>query len=52
MKTWTEEIRDTDGALIKKRVDDYGYLDGHVIDTIRQQVYDGEGTLLSEKEVF
>jgi len=50
--TWIEETRDVDGILIKKRVDDYGYLDGHVIDTIRKQVYGGDGmTLLSEKTI-
>jgi len=51
VQTWIEETRDVDGILISKRVDEYGYFDGHVIDTIRQQVYDGEGALLSEKTI-
>jgi len=49
MQTWIEETRDIDGVLISKRVDEYGYIEGGVIDTIRQQTYDGEGSLLSGK---
>ena len=49
VQTWIEETRDPDGVLISKRVDEYGYLAGGVIDTIRQQVYDGADKLLSEK---
>lgn len=48
VKTWMEETRDPDGVLVSKRVDEYGYV-GDVIDTIKQQVFDGEGTLRSEK---
>jgi len=49
---WTEEIRDSDGILLSKRVDEYKYysVTGN-IDTIVQKVYDGDGLLLSEKEV-
>ncbi len=52
VKTWTEETRDSDGILLSKRVDEYSYYSktGDV-DTINQTVHDGEGTLLSEKEV-
>ena len=49
VQMWIEEARDGDGVLIQKRVDEYGYIEGGVIDTIRQQVFDGEGTLLSDK---
>ena len=51
MKTWTEEIRDSDNILLSKRVDEYKYFAKGAIDTINQKVYDGEGSLLSEKEV-
>ena len=52
VKTWTEETRDSDGILLSKRVDGYSYYSktGDV-DVINQTVHDGEGTLLSEKEV-
>ena len=52
MKTWTEEIRDADNILLSKRVDEYAYfaITG-AIDTIKQKVFDGEGSLRSEKEV-
>jgi hypothetical protein len=49
IKTWTEETRDIDGNLIRKRVDEYVYSTSGVIDTICQQVYDGAGTVLSDK---
>lgn len=51
MKTWTEETRDSDNILLSKRVDEYKYFTKGAIDTINQKVYDGEGSLLSEKEV-
>ena len=52
IKTWTEEIRDTDNILLSKRVDEYAYfLKTGSIDTINQKVYDGEGSLRSEKTV-
>ena len=52
VKTWTEETRDSDGILLSKRVDEYEYFSktGDV-NTINQKVFDGEGSLLSEKEV-
>jgi hypothetical protein len=49
MQTWIEETRDADGILISKRVDEYGYVEGGVIDTINQKIYDGEGAVSSEK---
>lgn len=52
VKTWTEETRDADNILLSKRVDEYKYFsETGVIDTINQKVYDGEGTLHSEKKV-
>lgn len=52
VKTWTEETRDADNILLSKRVDEYKYFsETGVIDTINQKVYDGEGTLRSEKKV-
>ncbi|MEA3435424.1 MAG: hypothetical protein U9R43_03090 [Thermodesulfobacteriota bacterium] len=52
MKTWTEETRDIDDILVSKRTDEYKYFSetGNV-DTINQKVYDGEGSLRSEKNV-
>lgn len=52
MKTWTEETRDCDNILLSKRVDEYKYFsETGDIDMITQKVYDGDGLLLSEKEV-
>jgi len=52
MKTWTEETRDSDNILLSKRVDEYRYFsETGDIDMITQEVYDGDGLLLSEKEV-
>ena len=52
LKTWTEETRDIDNILLSKRIDEYIYFSpSGDIDTITQKVYDGEGSLLSEKEV-
>ena len=51
IKTWTEETRDSDNIFLSKRVDDYSYYTKGAIDTINQKVFDGEGSLLSEKEV-
>ena len=53
MKTWTEETRDIDGILISKRVDEYSYYTKTGdINTINQKVYDGEDSLLSEKDII
>jgi len=51
MKKWTEEIRDVDGMLLSRRVDEYTYYKTGETDTINQKRYDGEGNLLSEKDV-
>ena len=51
VKSWTEETRDIDGILLSKRVDEYSFFKTGVVDTITQKVYDGEGTLRSEKTV-
>jgi len=52
VKTWTEETRDPDNILLSKRVDGYAYfLKTGSIDTVNQKVYDGEGSLRSEKTV-
>jgi len=48
---WVEEQRDLDNVLIGRRVDEYAYYDTGEIDTIVQSVYDGEGSVLSKKEV-
>lgn len=50
-KIWTEETRDSDNILLSKRTDEYEYYKNGDINTITQKVYDGEGALLSEKEV-
>ena len=52
VKTWTEETRDIDDILVSKRTDEYKYFSetGNV-DTINQKVFDGEGSLRSEKTV-
>ena len=50
MKTWTEETKDSDNILVSKRVENYSYFENGNVDTINQKGYDGEGTLLSEKE--
>ena len=52
MKTWTEETRDSDNILLSKRVDEYIYFIKGDINSINQKVYDGEGGLLSEKDVM
>lgn len=49
VQTWIEESRDIDGVLISRRVDEYGYIEGGVIDTINQKIYDGEGAIRSDK---
>jgi len=52
VKTWTEETRDSDNILLSKRVDEYVYfLKTGNIDAIKQQVYDGDALLLSDKVV-
>ena len=52
VKTWTEETRDADNILLSKRVDEYAYFaKTGAIDTIKQQVFDGEESLRSEKTV-
>ena len=52
LKTWTEETRDSDNILLSKRVDEYKYfLQTGAVDTVNQKVYDGEGSLLSERTV-
>lgn len=52
MKTWTEEIRDTDNVLLSKRVDEYTYFDkSGDIHKILQKIYDGDGLLLSEQQI-
>ena len=50
-KIWTEETRDSDNILLSKRVDEYEYYKNGDINTIIQKIHDGEGALLSEKEV-
>ena len=51
VKTWTEETRDSDNILLSKRTDEYLYYDNGSINTIVQKIYDGEGSVLSEKTV-
>jgi len=51
VQIWTEETRDIDNILISKRVDNYNYAKKGDIDTINQQIFDGEATLLSEKTI-
>ena len=47
---WTEELRDSDGKLVSKRVDKYSfYLTGEV-NIITQQVWDKDGKL-TEKQI-
>lgn len=50
-KIWTEGTRDSDNILLSKRTDEYLYYENGDINTILQKVHDGEGTLLSKKEV-
>lgn len=51
IKTWTEEQRDLDGALLGRRVDAYAYYPTGEIDTIVCSVYDGAEVLVSRKTV-
>lgn len=49
VQTWTEEIRDYNGILVSKQIDEYAYALSGEIDTINQKQYDGKGMLLSSK---
>ena len=51
VKKWTEEIRDIDGKLLSRRVDNYSYYESGEVDIIILQVYDSKGKLVSSKEV-
>jgi transcriptional regulator NrdR family protein len=47
MKTWTEEVRDLEGSLIQRKIDDYTY-EGKCIKTIQQKVYDSKEKLTAD----
>lgn len=51
VKVWIEEAKDDAGILISRRVDTYSYYETCEVDIIIQQIFDGEGSLRSEKTV-
>ena len=48
---WVEELRDSEGNLISKRVDKYSYYPTGEIDVITQQRWDEKGKMTEEKRV-
>lgn len=48
---WVEEQFDLDNNLLRKRVDQYVFYETGEINTITQNVYDEENSLISSKEI-